>query len=337
MKKELFLIALIAAFAAPYCARAQSPSAGPGQAASAGAGQAYPAKPVRIIVELAPGGATDIVARMVAQKLSDSLGRPFVIENRPGAGGSLASALVAKSPPDGYTLLAVSAAYSISPALYPNLSFDPVRDLAPVSRLAESPFLLVAHPSLPVKTVRELIALAKARPGVLNFASAGNGSSGHLTAELFRSMAGIAMTHVPYKGAGPALVEVAAGQVDLMFANILSSSPYVKSGRLRALGVTSAKRSAIIPELPTISESGVRGYEVTSWYGLLAPAGTPVAIVNKLNGEITAIMRTPELQQWFARGGAEPVVGTPEQFGRHIDREIARWRKVVKTAGVRVQ
>ena len=313
---------------------------GPQLASAADASSAaaeYPAKPVRLVVGLAPGGATDIMARAVALRLSEKLGRSFVVENRAGAGGTVAASVVAKAPADGYTLLVVSASYSISAALYPSLQYDPLKDLAPISRLAESPFLLVAHPSLPVKTVKDLIALARSKPGQINFASAGNGSSGHLTAELFKSMAAIPVTHIPYKGAGPALVDVLAGQVHFMFANILSSLAYVKSGRLNALGVSSARRSPVAPAIPTISESGVRGYEVTSWYGVLAPAGTPQPIVNKLNSEIGRAMKSPEMREWLSHDGATAVEGTPEQFAQYIAKEIGRWRKVVKEAHVQVQ
>jgi tripartite-type tricarboxylate transporter receptor subunit TctC len=296
----------------------------------------YPVKPVRMVVGLAPGGATDIVARAVSQRLAERLGRTFVVENRSGAGGTIAASVVAKSPADGYTLLAVSAGYSISAALYAELPYDPLKDLAPISRLAESPFLLVVHPSLPVKNVKELIALAKSRPGKLNFAYAGNGSSGHLTGELFKSMAGIKVTDVPYKGAGPAMIDVLAGQCDLMVANILSSLPYVKSGRLRALAVTGAKRATVAPSLPTVGES-VPGYAVASWYGVLAPARTPQDIINKLNREIGAIMKSPAMKDWLEGDGAEPVDTTPEEFGRHIATEIARWRKVVKEANIRAE
>jgi tripartite-type tricarboxylate transporter receptor subunit TctC len=306
-------------------------------AAESSAVSGYPAKPVRMVVGLAPGGATDIMARAIAPRLSERLGRQFVVENRSGAGGTTAAALVAKSPPDGYTLLTVSASYSISPALYPALPYDSLKDLAPISRIAESPFLLVAHPSLPVKNVKELISLARAKPGVLNFASAGNGSSGHLTAELFKSMAAIPVTHVPYKGAGPALIDVLAGQVHYMFANILSSLPYVKSGRVKGLAVTSAKRSPIVPEIPTVDESGVKGYQVTSWYGVLAPAGTPQPIIDKLNTDINAVMKSSEVQTWLARDGAVPVAATPDQFAQHIATEIARWRKVVKEARIQAE
>lgn len=326
-------IAAVAALSTPLLAAQKAAPAEPPQTAAI---RDYPNKPVRMIVGLAPGGATDIVARALAQRLSDKTGRSFVIDNRAGAGGSIAAALVAKATPDGYTLLAVSAGYSIGAALYEKLPFDPLKDLVPVSRLAESPFLLVVHPALPAKNVKELIALAKAKPGQLTFAHAGNGSSGHLTSELFKSMAGISTVTVPYKGAGPAMVDVLAGQVDFMMANILSSLPYVNSGKLRALAVTSAKRSAIAPNIPAVAEAGVPGYAVVSWYGILAPAGTPAAIVSKLNREIGAIMKSPAMKEWLEQDGAEPVDTTPEQFGQYIANEIARWRKVVRDAGVRV-
>lgn len=325
---RLVLVAL--AFAAqPAYAQKPNPTEAPARG--------YPIKPVRMVVGLAPGGATDILARSLSQRLSDKMGRSFVVDNRSGAGGTIASAIVAKAPADGYTLLTVSAGYSISAALYSDLPYDPLKDLVPISRIAESPFLVVSHPSLPVKNVKELIALAKAKPGGLNFAYAGNGSSGHLTGELFKSMAGIKTNDVPYKGAGPAMIDVLAGHADLMVANILSSLPHVRSGKLRALALTGGKRSRIIPELPTVSESGVPGYAVASWYGVLAPKGTPADIVSKLNGEIGTIMKSPAMKQWLEQDGAEPVDATPEEFGRHIATEIARWRKVVKEAGIRVQ
>lgn len=298
---------------------------------------AYPVKSVRMIVGLSPGGATDIMARSVSQRLSKRLGQSFIVDNRSGAGGTIASAIVAEAPADGYTLLTVSAGYSISGALYAHLPFDPLKDLVPISRLAESPFLLVAHPSLPVKNVKELIALAKAKPGVLNFAYAGNGSSGHLTGELFKSMTGIRVTDVAYKGASPAMIDVLSGQCDLMMANILSSLSYVRAGRLRALAVTSGKRSAVIPELPTIAESGVPGYAVTSWYGVLAPRGTPAGIITRLNAEIGAIMTSPEMKNWLEKDGAEPVESTPAEFGHYIAAELAKWRKVIKDAGIRLK
>lgn len=299
--------------------------------------QAYPTKPVRLIVGQAPGGATDLVARSVAQKLSEALGQSVVVENRTGAAGSIAAAYVAKAPNDGYTALVISSSYSINPSLYSSLPFDPVNDFSPVALIAEAPFLLVVHPAMPVKTVRDVIALAKARPGSLNFASGGNGSSGHLAGELFQDLAGIKMTHIPYKGAGPALVDVITGQVEMTFASVISSLPHIRSRRLKALGVTSAKRSQALPDIPTIAESGVKGYATTTWYGVLLPAGARAPMVEKLNKEIRKALQAPELHERFMRDGAVPADTTPEQFRAHLVSEIAKWRKVTREANVRVE
>lgn len=301
------------------------------------AGDGYPAKPVRVIVGLAPGGATDIQARMVAQKLSDNIGRSFVVENRTGAGGTIAYAHVAASPPDGYTVLAVSSGYSITPAIYTKLSYDPIKDLVPVSLVAQAPFLLLVHPSVPVKSAKGLLALAKARPGILDFGSAGIGSSTHMALELFRISAGIKVTHVPYRGTGPALIDTMSGQVHALFGNVLSSLPHARSGKLRALAVTTARRSIVLPDLPTISESGVPGYETSTWHGWLGPAGTPVAIVNKLSTEIAKSVKARAVAERFATDAGEPVGSTPEEFAQLLVTEIARWRKVVKEAGIRTQ
>lgn len=297
--------------------------------------QSYPAKPVRLIVGQAPGGATDVVARLVAPKLGEHLGQTVVVENRTGAAGSIGAAFVAKSPPDGYNLLVISSSYTINPGLYKDLPFDPVKDLAPVTLIAEAPFLLVVHPSMPVRSVKELVAFAKAKPGALNFASGGNGSSGQLAGELFKYLAGIDMVHVPYKGAGPALVDVIAGQVHLTFGSVLSSLGHVKSGRLRALGVTSAKRSSGAPELPTIAEAGVKGYRTTTWYGLLAPAGTPAAIVSRLSGDVKKAVESQDVKGRILTDGAEPVGGTSKQFQDHLASEMARAREIIQRAGVK--
>ena len=294
----------------------------------------YPVKPVRFMVGPAPGGATDIVARMLTQKMTEGLGQNVIIENRTGAAGSIAASLVAKSPADGYTILLVSSSYSINPSLYANLPFDPQKDLAPVTLLAQAPFLLVAHPSLPTKNVRELIALAKSKPGTLNYGSGGNGSSGHLAGALFENLAGLKLVHVPYKGAGPALVDTVAGQINFMFGNILSSAPYVKQQRLRALAVTSPRRSSTLPQLPTMAEAGVRDYSITSWYGLLAPAGTRPAVIERLSGAAKKSVSAPDLRERLLADGAEPEGSTPAEFQKHLASEIAKWRKVVKTAGV---
>jgi tripartite-type tricarboxylate transporter receptor subunit TctC len=290
-----------------------------------------------VIVGLAPGGGTDIQARLLAQRLSANLNRSFVVDNRTGAGGTVAYALVAKSPADGYTLLAVASGYSITPAVYSKLPYDPIKDFAPISLVVQAPILLMTHPSLPVKSTRELVALAKARPGVLNSASAGYGTSNHLALELFNLLAGTRITHVPYKGTGPALIDAMAGQVHVIFGNILSSLPYVRQGRLKALAVTSATRSKAVPELATVAESGVPGYETTTWHGWLAPAATPPAIINRMSGELAKAVRSPEVQESLAGDGGEPVGGSPEQFARHLVAEIARWRKVVTDAGMRVE
>jgi tripartite-type tricarboxylate transporter receptor subunit TctC len=297
----------------------------------------YPAKPVRLVVGLAPGGATDIQARLFAQKLTESTGRSFIVENRPGAGGTIAYAQVAKSPPDGYTLMSISSGYTITPSIYSKLSYDPLRDFTPVSMLVQAPFLLLVHPSLPVKSVKELLALARARPGVLDAASAGQGSSTHMAFELFRTLTHAKITHIPYKGTGPALVDAIAGQVHMLFGNVLSTLAHVRGGRLRALGVTTARRSKVLPDLPTLDEAGVRGYENSTWFGVIVPAGTPAAIVGRLNAELVKASRAPEIIERIAPDGGEPVGTTPEQFGKHIATEIARWRKVVKDAGIRIE
>jgi tripartite-type tricarboxylate transporter receptor subunit TctC len=302
-----------------------------------GAAETYPARPVRVVIGLAPGGGTDLQARLFAQKLSENLGRPFVVENRTGAGGTIAYAQIAKSPPDGYTLLGVTSGYTITPAVYSNLPYDPVKDFAPISLVVQAPFLLLTHPSLPVRSVKGLLALARIKPGMLDCGTAGHGSSTHMAFELFRIMAGVNITHIPYKGTGPALIDAMAGQVHMLFGNVLSTLTHVKSGRLRALAVTTAKRSRVLPDLPTVSESGVPGYENSTWFGLLAPAGTPAAVLNKLNAELVKTSRSPDIVERLAPDGGEPVGSTPEQFGRHLALEITRWRKVVKDAGMKVE
>ena len=297
-------------------------------------GDAYPVKPVRFIVGQAPGGATDIVGRMAAAKMTEVLGQNVIIENRTGAAGSIAAALVAKSASDGYTMLLVSSSYAINPSLYSNLPFDPQKDLVPVTLLAEAPFLLVVHPSLPVKSVRDLIALAKARPGTLNYGSGGNGSSGHLAGALFESLAGLKLVHVPYKGAGPALVDAVAGQIHFMFGSVLSSTPHVRTQRLRALAVTSPKRSSALPQVPTVAEAGVPGYATTTWYGVLAPAGTRPAVIERISSAARKAVSSPELRERMLSDGAEPEGSSPAEFQKHLAAEMAKWRKVVKAAGV---
>ncbi len=300
-------------------------------------GETYPAKPVRLVIGLAPGGATDIQARLFAQKLSESTGRTFIVENRAGAGGTIAYAQVAKSAPDGYTLMGISSGYTITPSIYSKLPYDPLKDFTPISLVVQAPFLLLTHPSLPVKSVKDLLALARARPGVLDAASAGQGSSTHMAFELFRSMTGLKITHIPYKGTGPALVDAIAGQVHMLFGNVLSSLSHAKAGRLRALAVTTGRRSKVLPDLPTLDEGGVRGYDNSTWFGVIAPAGTPAAIVGRLNAELVQASKAPEIVERISPDGGEPVGSTPGDFGRHIATEIARWRKVVKEAGITVQ
>ena len=297
----------------------------------------YPVKPVRFVVGQAPGGATDIIARLVAARMNEALGQNVFVENRTGAAGSIAAATVSKSLPDGYTLLVVSSSYSINPSLYSSLPFNPQKDLVPISLFAEAPFLLVVHPSVPAKSVKELIALAKARPATFTYGSGGNGSSGHLAGALFEIQSGVKLLHIPYKGAGQALVDVLAGQITFMFASVLSSTPYVKQQRLRVLGVTSAKRSGALPQVPTIAEAGMPGYATTTWYGLLAPAGTRQAVIDRMAAAANKTVMSPEIRDRMLADGAEPIGSSPAVFQNHIAVEIARWEKVVKAAGVKAE
>ncbi|MCC7486293.1 MAG: tripartite tricarboxylate transporter substrate binding protein [Burkholderiales bacterium] len=305
--------------------------------AAAVAQEAYPSKPVRVVVGLAPGGGTDIQTRLFAQKLSEAFGRPFLVENRPGAGGTIAYAQVAKAAPDGYTLLGMTSGFTITPAVHGKLPYDPVRDFAPVSLVSRAPFLLVVHPSLPVRSVKDLLALARARPGMLDAGSAGQGSSTHMAFELFRMLAGVNIAHIPYKGTGPALIDAMSGQVQLLFGNVLSSLTHVRSARLRALAVTTAQRSRVLPDLPTIAEAGVAGYENGTWHGWLAPAGTPRAVLDRLNGALAQSAKAPDLNAKLAADGGEGVGTSAEAFARHIATELARWRKVAGQAGIAAQ
>lgn len=298
--------------------------------------QSYPAKAVRIVVGFPAGGATDIASRAVAQKLTESIGQQVIVENRPGAASNIGAELVSRATPDGYTLLMGSVSLSINPSLYSKLAYDPLRDLAGVAHVATTPFMLVVHPSMPVKNVKELIAFAKSRPGQINFATAGAGSGAHLFVELFRSLAGIEMTSVHYKGAAPATVDVLAGQVPLLFDNILTLYPLVKTGRLRGLGVSTKQRSALAPEIPTVAEAGVPGYDADAWFGLFVPAATSKDIVLRLNAEVIKSLQTPDMRERLRAFGASPGSGTPEQFNALFRNEVAKWAKVVKSAGVRV-
>ena len=299
-------------------------------------GPAFPVKPVRIVVPSSPGGGTDILARVLAQKMSESLGQQFVVENRPGAGQVIGIEAVARAAPDGYTLLMAASAIVIAEVIYAKPPYDTLRDFAPVTLAASLPNILVVHPALPAKTVRELIALAKTRPGQLNYSSAGSGTSPHLSMELFRLMAGITLTHIPYKGTGPATVDLIAGQVQLSMPNVLTALPQIKGGKLRALGVTSARRATGLPAIPAIAET-LPGYEAIQWYGLLAPAGTPREIVARVQAEIARILMLPEVKERLAADGADAVGSRPEEFAAYIRAELAKWGKVVKNGGIKLE
>lgn len=302
-----------------------------------GLAQEYPTKPVRLIIPFAPGGSNDILGRLIGAKLSETLGQQVVIDNRPGAGGSIGVELAARSAPDGYTLvIGHIGTLAVNPTLYRRLPYNPLKDFQPISMLAKVANIMVVHPSVPAKSVKELIALAKAKPGSLVYGSGGNGGAGHLATEYFKLMAKIDMVHVPYKGTGPAVVDLMAGQTHLVFAGIPGIIAQVRAGRLRALGVSTSKRLAIFPDVPTIAEAGVPGYEATQWYGVLAPAGTPKAVVARLNKEIVSALQTTQMQERLAADGSEPLASTPEEFLDFIKEEIARWAPVIKAAGIRV-
>ncbi|MGE5522384.1 MAG: tripartite tricarboxylate transporter substrate binding protein [Rhodospirillaceae bacterium] len=298
--------------------------------------QNFPTKPVRIVVGLAPGGGTDIVSRLVGQKLSGEIGQQVIIDNRPGASGNIAAEIVAKAPADGYTLIVVTASHAINPSLYSKMAYDPIKDFAAVSQLTEQPYLFVVNPNVPAKSVKEFIALAKSRKGGLTYASSGAGLLGHLGMELLKTQAKFEAVHVPYKGAGPALADTIGGQVDAFLPTIISGSPQVKNGKVRAIGVTTLKRSPLLPEIPTIAEQGFPGFEVSGWYGALTPAGTPKEIVSYLQREIAKVLRSPDVKEKLAAQGAEGVGNTPEQFSAYVQSEAVKWGKVVKRVGVRV-
>jgi tripartite-type tricarboxylate transporter receptor subunit TctC len=303
--------------------------------AAAGA-QTYPAKPVRVLVGFPPGAGVDITTRLFTPKLAEALGQPFVVDNRPGAAGNIAAEVAAKTPPDGYSILSASAPIVMSQALYSKPGFNLERDFEPIGMMASAPFILVVHPSLPARSLKEFVALAKSRPGQMAFASTGNGSTPHLSMEMLKAQAGINLVHVPYKGTPQAVVDLLSGQVQAMFANTLSVLPHVKAGRLRALAISSAKRSAAAPELPTVAESGMPGYESGTWFGLFAPAGTPREIISRLNGEINKIVATADMKSRLVAQGADPISVTPEQFRAFVKKELERWGKVVKTIGIKV-
>ena len=300
--------------------------------------QGWPEKPVRFIVGFTPGGPSDIIARALGQKLAELWAQQVVIENRPGAGGNIAAEITAKSAPDGTTwLLGNNSILATNQSLYRKLGYDPVKDFAPVALVAVQPNILVVNPGVPANSVKELIALAKAKPGQLNYASSGSGAAAHLAGELFKAMTGVEMVHVPYKGAQPALTDVIAGRAQLMFATSASAIPYIKAGRLRALAVTTARRSATVPELPTLSEAGVPGFEALTWHGVVVPSATPAPLIERLNRDIVSALRMPDLRERLESLGAELATGTPRDFADYIAREIPKWEKVVRDSGARAE
>ena len=297
--------------------------------------QDYPVRPIRFIVSYPPGGPADILARSLAQKLGEGLGQQVLVDNRGGANGNIGAEIAAKSPPDGYTIFMMTSSHAANVTLYPKLGYDLMRDFAHVSNVASYPLMLVVHPSVAARTVGELVADAKARPGILNFASAGSGGGAHLAGELFKAMAGVNLVHVPYKGTGPALLDVVGGQVNLMFAGVSAAVPHVRAGKLRALGVSSQGRLKAQPDIPTISEAGVKGYEIASWLGVSAPAGTPPRAIARLNAEIVKVVQQPDFAERLAIDGAELQVTSPELFTRYVEAEIQKWGKVIRDSGTK--
>ena len=297
----------------------------------------YPRKPVRLIVPFPPGGGTDILARPIAQKLTERWGQQVIVDNRAGAGGTIGADLTAKSPPDGYAfMLGTNGTHGINQSLYRSLPYDTLRDFTPITLVAIAPNILVVHPSVPVKSVRELLALAKAKPGALNYATPGNGTPPHLAAEIFKSMAAVDLTHVPYKGAGPAVIDLLSGQMQLMFANAPVVLPHIRAGKLRSLATTSAKRLSILSDFPTIAESGLPGYEADTWYGMFGPAGMPAPLLDKINQDVVRVLTLPEIKQLFAGQGAEVSTNTPVQFAAVLKTEVAKWAKIIKQTGIHV-
>jgi tripartite-type tricarboxylate transporter receptor subunit TctC len=320
-------VAALSVLAASWMLAAGAPAAAQPQ---------YPVKTVRMVVGYPPGGPTDLLARVVSQKLAEFWGQQVIVDNRPGASGMIGAEQVARAAPDGHTLLMVPVTFAVIPSMLPKMPYDTERDLAPVAQVAAAPFILVVHPTLPVKTVKDLVALARSRPGQINYASASPGGMPHLAGELFNGMAGVRMVHIPYKGAAPATTDLVGGHVLLMFNNMLSAMPHVKSGRLRAVAVTSARRSGALPELPTIAET-LPGYEASGWYGSFAPAATPRELIAKINGDMNRAMRLPEVAQRLAGDGVEAVNVTPEQFATYLRQEVAKWGKVARAAGAKME
>jgi tripartite-type tricarboxylate transporter receptor subunit TctC len=300
--------------------------------------QGYPSKPVRLLVPFSAGGTTDVIARLIGQKLGDALGQQFVIDNRPGANGNLGTEMAVKAPADGYTLvMSYDGTVAINPSMYKKLPFDPQKDLAPIASVAQVPLIMVVHPGVAAKNVAEFIALAKASPGRINYSSAGHGSTGHLTGELLKARAGIDIVHVNYKGGGQAVQDLLGGQIQMLMTGLATVEGHLKGGKLRALAFTASKRVPGAPDVPTLAESGYPGLEVASWYGLLAPAGTPQDIVRKLNADINRILQAPDVRERLTTLGTEPTGGTPEQFAETIKTDTARWAKVVSDAGIRIE
>jgi tripartite-type tricarboxylate transporter receptor subunit TctC len=318
--KHFNLIAGAALAALPLLAWAQAP---------------YPSKPIRLVVPFAAGGPVDTIARAIGPKLTEALGQQTIIDNRGGGGSTIGTDIVAKAPPDGYALLITSSSIAINPAIYPKLPFDATRDLAPISQLSTSALIVVVHPSVPARSIRELIALAKTRKGELVYASSGTGSAPHLAVELFNAMAGTKMVHVPYKGAAPATIDLLAGHVGLMFNNLISAVPNEQAEKLRALAVTGSTRTAALPDLPTVAEAGVAGYEASTWYAMFAPAGTPPALVERLHKEVASIVKAPDIRKQLAAVGIESVGGTPDAMAKYLRSEIAKWGKVAKASGAK--
>jgi tripartite-type tricarboxylate transporter receptor subunit TctC len=300
-------------------------------------GGVYPSRPVRLIVPFAPGGSNDIMARLVAQKFSESLGQQVVVDNRAGASGIVGTDLAAKAAPDGYTILMMSLTFAVNPSLFRKLPYDTQKDLTPVTLVASAPLMLVVHPSLPVKAVQDFLGYAKANPGKLNFGSGGPGTTPHLAGEMLKLMAGLQMTHVPYKGGGPALADLMGGQIQLMLENIPSTLPLAKSGKLRPLAVTGLKRSGLVPDLPTLNEAGLKGYEIVGWNGLFVPAGTQWNIVTYLHDQTVKALAQPDTRERLVTLGAEGVGSSPEEFRAFVKAEISKWAKVVKAAGLKVE
>ena len=307
----------------------------PAAGAAAADAAPYPSRPVRMIVPYAPGGGADTLARYIGQALGDSFGQSFVIDNRVGGGTIIGSELAAKAPPDGYSIIMVASTHAVVSSLYKSLPYDPVRDFAPIVRVASAPNILVVHPALAASSVKELVALAKAKPGELIYASSGNGGGSHLAMELLRSIARIDMVHVPYKGTGPAMIDLLSGQAKLMFGGMIGTVTHVRSGRLRAIAISSAARSAAVPEVPTVAESGYPEYEATTWYGMLAPAKTPAPVVQALNTRTATVLKDARLQQRIAAQGADASHNTPEQFAAYIRTEQVKWAKVVRESGAK--